>query len=146
MMNAYEELRDRHSREVNAFPMFFAYDDDRFKVGMRKFGLTPEDTDKICRIGGTGGFCLRSDASCLNEMLDRHEKERQEAIDGDPTGNGYIYDMFCFELSNHEYTYTYDPEDTLDALELSWDEVNSNAKLLHGLNKAMAALRKKDNN
>lgn len=143
-VEAYISLRSRHQQEVNEFPFFFAFNNERFAEGMREFGLDPTDTDQICSFPGTGGYYRRSDADRLNEMFDRHAKERQAAIDGDLTGDAYIYGMFHFELNNHEYTYTYDAEDTLDALGLSWDKVNSNPKLLNGLNKAMAALREAD--
>lgn len=141
--DAYITLESKHSKEVHEFPMAFAFDIKQFEEGMRKLGLDPGDTDKIFRFDG-GGFVRLSDADRFREMFDRHEKERKEAIDGDPTGDGYIYGMFYCKLNDNEYTYTYDPEDTLDALKLSWDDVNGNPKLLHGLNTAMEALSKAD--
>ena len=141
--DAYTALESKHSKEVNEFPMAFAFDMKQFEEGMRELGLDPSDTDKVCRFDG-GGFVRRSDADRFREMFARHAKERKEAIDGDPTGDGYIYGMFYCQLNNHEYTYTYDPEDTLDSLKLSWDDVNEAPKLLHGLNTAMEALGKAD--
>jgi len=136
-MNAYTVLKDKQQKEVNEFPMFFAFSNEQFNEGMAKFGLKPEDTDKIYSLSGTGGFYKRTDSEKLKEMMNRHEKERQEAIEGDETGDGYIFDMFNYELGNHEFVITYDVEDTLDALCLTIDEVNASEKLKHGLNKAI---------
>ena len=44
--------------------------------------------------------------------------------------------MFKYELDNHEYGYTGDAEDTIEALGLTWDEINSNENLLNGFKKA----------
>jgi len=38
-MNSYLELKEKHQKEVNEFPMFFAFNDKQFKEGMKKFGL-----------------------------------------------------------------------------------------------------------
>lgn len=141
--DTYAALESKHTKEVHEFPMAFAFDTQQFEEAMRKLGLDPSDTDKVCSFDG-GGLVRRSDAGRFREMFARHDKERQDAIDGDPTGDGYIYGMFYHQLNNHEYTYTYDAEDTLNSLNLSWDKVNGNPKLLHGLNAAMEALKNAD--
>lgn len=60
----------------------------------------------------------------------------QDAIAADKTGNGFIYDMFLYELANHEYCITYDYEETFDALGLTEKQVNADKRLIHGLQKA----------
>jgi hypothetical protein len=70
------------------------------------------------------------------EMMERHEKEMQDAIDADATGEGFIFDMFNYELANHEYVVTYDVQDTLDYLGLTQEEVDADPKLRNGLNLA----------
>ena len=62
-----------------------------------------------------------------------HDKELKKAIEDDLTGEGFIYDMFNYELSNHEYCVTYDVGDTLNALGFSIDDINNDKRLLHGL-------------
>lgn len=37
MKNHYQELRDRQQEEVNAFPVFFAFDQQQFAEGMSAF-------------------------------------------------------------------------------------------------------------
>ena len=140
-MNTYKVMRDKHQQEVNAFPIQFAFNDEQFKAGMRKLGLNPEDTDQVYGCGGTGGFYRRSDAPRFYEMLERHERERQKAIDADSTGGGYIFDMFYYELANHEYGYTWDLTDTLRALGLSREDIEKSTPLKNGLKRAIAKFK-----
>ena len=135
-MNRYLELKERQQKEFSDFPMFFAFSDKQFEEGMRKFGLTVDDTDKIYKFGGTGGFYRRTDSKALIDMIERHDEEFEKAIAEDTTGDGFIFEMFDYELANHEYSYTWDIEPTLYALGLTIDQVNNNKLLLHGLNKA----------
>lgn len=135
---SYLILKRKHEVEVNAFPMVFAFSNKQFAEGMAKLGLQVTDTDEVFSIGG-GGFIRRTDTREFNEMFERHEKEMKEAIDADLTGEGFILDMFDYELGNHEYCITWDVEPTLDALGFTIEEVEADAKLLHGLNKARKA-------
>lgn len=58
------------------------------------------------------------------------------AIAEDKTGDGFIYQMFLCELANHEYNYTEDVEETLDALGYTWEQIMADKRLLHGLKMA----------
>ena len=135
-MNKYTELKNKQQKEINAFPLGAAFNNEQFAEMMHKWGLTENDTDKIYHIGG-GCYIRRSDHTAFHEMLDRHEREREAAIAADTKGDGYIYDMFYTELANHEYCITCDLTDTIYALGLSVDEINADKRLLHGLNKAV---------
>ena len=91
-MNRYAELREKHQKEFDKFPMKFAFSDKQFKEAMESLGLTENDTDKIIGIGA-GGFIRKSDLKAYTEMCQRTEKEMQEAIDNDKTGEGFIKEM-----------------------------------------------------
>ena len=69
MKNQYQELRNRQQEEVNAFPMFFAFDQRQFAEGMRRLGLRPSDMNQVYAIAGTGGFYRKSDAPKLHEIV-----------------------------------------------------------------------------
>jgi len=138
-MNKYIEMKSRHQREVNSFPMFFAFDGKAFIAGMKKLGLNPEDTDKVYKLGDTGGYYRCSDSDELKSMFKRQNNEIQEAIDADKKGTGFIYDMFRLELSACEYNYTEDPEPALEALGLTMDKIAGTPKLLRGYKKAIKA-------
>lgn len=72
----------------------------------------------------------------LRETYARYEKEMAASISDDKTGDGFIYQMFLYELNNHEYGYTGDCEETLDALDYTMEQVQADARLLHGFEKA----------
>ena len=96
-------------------------------------GLRPKkDLDKIARLP-FGGFVQKKDVPLIRNTFSRHQEELQAAIDADPTGEGFIKDMFLSELENHEYSYTGTSEDALEALGLSYEDVAANPKLAHGL-------------
>ena len=136
MKNVYLELKKSHQKEVNDFPMSFAFDNKQFAEGMQKLGLNPKETNKIYKFGDTGGFYRKTDAEALHEMFNRHRREMEKAIAADQTGEGFILDMFSYELANHEYVITYSVQDTLNALGLTEDQVNNNPALLKGLKQA----------
>lgn len=135
-MNAYQELRDRQQQEFNSFPCFFAFDQKQFDEGMKKLGLKPGDTKLVYR-GMSGMYYRKTDAHSLKEMMDRFDRERAEAIMADSTGDGFILDMFSFELANHEFGYTYELSETLEAVGLTVAAVKANPNLLNGLRKAL---------
>lgn len=135
-MNKYAELKNKQQKAVNDFPIFFAFNNKQFENGMKQLGLTMEDIDKIYSIGG-GGYIRKTDSEALDTLLSNHQAEHQKAIYADTDGTGYIYDMFSYELGNHEYGYTRELEDTLNALDLTEEEINANQNLLNGLTRAI---------
>ena len=134
-MNTYAELRERQQEEFNKFPLGFAFSSTQFEEMMKKWGLSPEDTDKICRIPA-GGFIRKKDIQAFNEMNRRHRQEEKEAIEADKTGDGYIFQMFYYELKNHEYGYTGDAEETLEELGYTYEDLQADRRMLHGFEKA----------
>lgn len=134
-MSKYTELKAKHQAEVDAFPFGFAFNTKQFNEMMEKWGLTPDDTDKIYSIGG-GGYVRKSDAEAMEKMFERHELERKMAR---KHGDDYLFEMFNYELANHEYGYTHDLTDTLDALGLTIDEINADPKMADALKRAIAA-------
>jgi len=132
-MNKYTELKQKQQEEVNNFPMFFAFNDKQFEEGMQKLGLDPSETDKLYSAGRTGGYYRKTDAEKLFAMFERHRQEMKLARENDEQ---FIYDMFDYELSNHEYVVTGYVGDALDALGLTIEEVNNNPKYKSNLEKA----------
>lgn len=139
-MNAYAEMQKRHQEEVNALPIYWAFTGERFDEILKELGLTRNDTDKLCRAPG-GGFCLASDAKMIADTLIRHRKELEAAIEADATGDDFIKDMFMYELRNHEYTYTCEVEEAVEACGFTMEQVENDERLLHGLEVAAKKLR-----
>ena len=132
-MNPYLELKQKHQKEINDFPFGFAFSETQFNEMMAKWNLTPEDTDKIYSIGG-GGYVRKCDADAMHEMFERHANEIEAARTENK--DDYLYHMFNYELANHEYSYTGDLTDTLDALDLTIEEINANPQMDEALRRA----------
>lgn len=139
-MNAYTEMKKRHQEEVNALPIYWAFTAERFDEVLKELGLTKNDTDKLRRAPG-GGFCLASDAKMIADTLIRHRKELEAAIEADATGDDFIKDIFLYELRNHEYTYTCEVEETVEACGFTMEQIENDERLRHGLEVAAKELR-----
>ena len=143
-MNRYAELRKRQQEEFDALPLGFAFSRKQFDEMMQEWGLDPEkDLDKLLRIPG-GGYIQKKDADLLRQTTERHSAEMAAAIAEDKTGEGFIYEMFLYELDNHEYGYTRDTEDTLDALGYTAEEVLGDPRLKRGIEKAVTEICKRE--
>ena len=68
MKNLYEELKNKHQQEMNAFPIGACFSQKQFEEMMQKWGLTVHDTDKICSIGG-GCYVRKSDYKDLKKNV-----------------------------------------------------------------------------
>jgi hypothetical protein len=132
MKNAYAEMKKLQQERVNALPLMFAFSQQQFNEGMARLGLEPTDTHLITSIGA-GGFIRKADVKLFHDTMEALEIEAQAAIDEDTDGTGFIKDMFLYELANHEYCITYDLEPTLDALNLTEDQVMEDPRLIKGL-------------
>lgn len=136
-MIKYLELMKRHQKDISEFPFMFAFSKEQFAEGMVKLGLKESDIDKIYYVKNCDCYIRKSDSEKMHQMFKRHSEEFKKAIEEDETGDNFIYEMFNYELANHEYSVSYDLIDTLKALGLTIEEINSNEKLLHGLTRAI---------
>jgi hypothetical protein len=124
-MNKYVELRDKQQKDVDNLPVFFAFSNSQFKAGMEKNGLTIEDTDKIYKLGNTGGYYLKTNAKLIHDTFEKHEQEKVEAMKDDE----YLYGAFRYELANHEFCITLDATDTLDVLGITEEELLNDKRM-----------------
>jgi len=106
----YREYIDKKSKGINALPLKFAFGMKQFKEMMESWGLTENDTDKIYKLGDTGGFYLKSDSQTIidyfNQPDDLEELMKDEA---------FRIDAFRYEMDNHEYAINWQGD---------WDVVN----------------------
>lgn len=120
----YSTLINEQQKEYESFTkdkMFFAFTEEQFNEGMKRFGLAPDDTDKVYQIGFGGYYILRAQAKAHNELVKRLNIEKKEHMkDFD-----FLKSAFHYELANHEFCITYELDDTLDALLLTYEQVNS---------------------
>ena len=132
----YQQITKRHQKEFGKLPIFFAFNTQQFKEGMERFGLKETDILSIFKLPG-GGFYKREDSDLIKEWYERTEREFKNALSEDTTGEGFIFEMFDYELSNHEYCVTGDLEETLNAAGFTFQQVESNPALKNGLKKAI---------
>ena len=97
---------------------------------MEKLGV--DSLDEVVATG-YGGYLTKENEKIFIELVKRHMQEIMDNYDD----LDFVVDMFVYELENHEYGYTGDIEDTLDALNLTLDEINANQTLVMGLKIAL---------
>lgn len=137
-INLYKAMKERQQERIDNFDgWFFAFDEKQFAEGMQKLGLT--ERKDVVGIGG-GGYVARYRLPELQAMFEEQRKELQGAINADKTGEGFIYDMFRYEMFQHEYSYTGNIEDVLEAIGISVFEIQHSVPLAHGLGKAIESI------
>jgi len=127
-VNSYLELQNKHKKDISNFPMIFAFSEEQLKEGLKKLGVTK---DKVVSVYG-GAIIRATDKDKYLAMNIRHDREHKEMMND----KNYVYNMFKYELANHEYSYTLDDTDTLRSLGLTKEQVNNNLLLREQLEKA----------
>lgn len=130
-MDKYSKLKAKHERQVNDFPMGFAFSDKQFTEAKEKLGVI--NNNELLGLSN-GGFIKKTDNNAYTILLLEMNKEIDEAMKDDE----YLYQGFLYELANHEYGITYAPESTLDCFSLTIDEVNADDRLLRIFKEARA--------
>lgn len=145
-MNEYQEMRIRHQNEWNGFPLGFAFDDSQFEKMMANWGLNAKKKEDLAKIEElcAGAYIRKSDVESFKLLNKRHGEELSEKISSDKTGSGFIRQMFDYELRNHEFGYTGEYEDTLDALGYTWKDIEADKRLKNGLTLAARKIMKED--
>lgn len=123
MMNKYMELKSKHEQQVNDFPMTFAFSNKQFEEAKEKLGV--KDNKELLSLG-SGGLIRKTDNEAYGKLLVGMTKDTTEAVQDDE----YLYQGFLYELGNHEYCITGDPEVTLDCFNLTLEEVKNDPRLL----------------
>lgn len=133
----YRELKDRQQKEIDSFPMMWAFSEKQLKEGMEKLGV--KDMGELKAIAPSG-FVRKTDYKALWDLIHRHQQELKDEIEADKTGEGFIYDMFYTELANHEYSYTGDPTEALRACSIQPLQIEKDPRLNKGFCKAVKEL------
>lgn len=134
MSETYLEMKERHQKEVNDFPMAFAFNREQGEEALKKLNAK---ADECISILGMGDIIRKSDVPKYRDMCDRHYNELKEAMK-DKT---FAEDAFLYEMNNHEYAINWDGDaDVLECFGFSslreLDDVGlgqaySNAKRAH---------------
>ena len=123
-METYKEMGARHQSEVNALPLAFAFSDRQFKEQLAAWNMTEAEAKAGAIIAiGAGGFIRATDKELVFSTLERIHDEQRAAIEADTTGNGYILQGLKYELINHEYSYTGDTTEAIEAVGLTEEDL-----------------------
>lgn len=138
MANRYLDFKrdaDKKFNEDLEQVVFFAFGNQQFEEGCRKFGISPKNAEKELYALGGGGYYRKTDSEKLAKIFTDHELARARALK--EGGVMFAADMFEAELANHEYCLTEDLEETLDALGYTMDQIQGSTVLKAGLQEAL---------
>lgn len=138
-MNDYKTMKEKQQKEFNAFPIKAAFSEEQFREMMTNWGLNANEKGDLAKVTNLFGgvYVQKKDLPALREISKRHKDEFEAAVAADQTGEGFIYQMFYYELCNHEYGYTGDVSEAIEALGFDTiEEVFADERLEHGLKMA----------
>ncbi len=116
-LEGHQQMKARHSAEISAVKgLFWAFSNQQLDEGMKENNCTTKDLISI----GAGGFILRTELQGFKDLLAKHDLERKELKKNEKE----LFKALVYELNNHEYCITYNPNDALDALGLTKEEVD----------------------
>lgn len=138
MTEIYEEMENRHREELDRLPIQWAFGKEQLEEALKVLGVEPGKASdiKLVRIPG-GGICTEETSNELTATLRRQVEEQQALINADTTGQGFIFDMFDYQLANHEFCITGDFVPAIEACGLSPEDVEKSPELRHGLKMAI---------
>ena len=136
-MSKYLELKNNNQKRFYDFSekhiyWIFAFSSKEFENKLKEHGLTK---DEITSIGAGGCIKKENRELYLNEMnrLNNYDPFKQIIHDDDDE----VKKAFIYELANHEYCITYNVDDTLDALGITYDELTNDERLKRILKEAV---------
>lgn len=115
---SYQDIKDRQQKELNEFPIAYAFNDKQLKEALAKLGATREE---CVTVFGHGDIVKREDAPRFIAMLKRHTQEVKDALVADVD---FAIGAFLYEMNNHEYCINYDGDgDVLGCFGLEWEDL-----------------------
>lgn len=111
--SSYKEMQEVHQKDIEAFPityMFGTKSDEEIKEELSKIGA--KCMAECVSVFGCGDIVRRVDVPKLKGLLNTHNQERFKLYEKDKL----FEDAILYEMNNHEYSYTGDKGDTLEAL------------------------------
>ena len=101
-LQEYLEMRERHQKDVNNFPMAFAFNATQLKKALDKLGV--KSLDECCTVHNCGDIIRKADWKAYRKMAVDHAKELNTAMK-DPE---FAKSAFRYEMDNHEYAINWD--------------------------------------
>lgn len=135
MKETYREMRERHRKEYNDFPIGAAFSKEQLAEEKRKLGV--KDDSELLGIG-FGCFIRKRDRRAYRTMTRRMRREMDKAMLNEEFATG----AFEYEAANHEYHINPDPQFDLAGcfgyptrndggyIVIAWDRI-PNGEFLH---------------
>ena len=129
----YLDLQKRHQKELEDFPIAYAFNDQQLEEALKKLGATKEE---CVTVFGHGDIVKKEDAKRLVEMLENQREEMLQRIRDDVH---FAEAAFLYEMDNHEYAINWSgDEDVLSCFGITFEKINC-----WGLQMAWTSARKK---
>ena len=129
----YLDLKSKHEKELNEFPIAYAFNDEQLARALEKLGATKEE---CVTVFGHGDIVKRENAKPLIDMLERHTQEIKQKLAEDVE---FAEAALLYEMNNHEYAINWSAdEDILDCFSIDWEFIRK-----HGLQMAYDSARNK---
>lgn len=115
----YLDLKKRHQKEFEEFPIAYAFNDKQLEEALEKLGATKEE---CVTVFGHGDIVKRTDVKALLALLDSQDEEMKQRLKDDPD---FAEAAFLYEMDNHEYSINWSgDEDVLACFNLTFDKIN----------------------
>lgn len=129
----YLDLKKQHEKELNEFPIAYAFNDEQLARALEKLGATKEE---CVTVFGHGDIVKRENAKAFIDMLERHTEEIKQKLIDDVE---FAEAAFLYEMDNHEYCINWSgDEDVLAAFGIGFNFIRK-----YGLQMAYDSARNK---
>ena len=114
----YLDLQKKHQKELEEFPIAYAFNDKQLEEALEKLGATKEE---CVTVFGHGDIVKRTDAKALVAMLERQREDIIEKLRDDPE---FAEAAFLYEMDNHEYAINWSAdEDVLGCFAITFEDI-----------------------
>ena len=114
----YLDLQKKHRKELEEFPIAYAFNDEQLKEALEKLGATK---DECVTVIGHGDIMKRENAKPFIALLKRQAEEVKDKLKNDPE---FAEAAFLYEMDNHEYAINWSgDEDVLACFAIDWDDI-----------------------
>lgn len=115
---AYLELQKQQRKELEDFPIAYAFNEEQLKQALEKLNATKKE---CVTVWGCGDILKRTDVPAFKEMLKCHREEIHELLKDEQAAE----EAFLYEMDNHEYAINYDGDaDVLACFDLSFNKLD----------------------
>ena len=113
----YLDLKQRHQKEVEDFPIAYAFNGKQLKEAIEKLGATKQEVTTL----GYGTVIKKTDIPAFEELLEDQRHELKMAMQN----KEFAYEAFLYEMDNHEYAINWDGDaDVLGCFNLVYAQLD----------------------